>query len=648
MDKLSSLYHETMSISSRSSTTSDYNVNASETKLEETDTPKKDSFKTSTSAISEAASSSSLAASVSETADAESATAAATAANVEDRYAVFLDIDSLPSIFDNPSLVKVPSEKNVSILPVIQNSVFESEEVEGQSTSTEEVEKKSTSPSVAFAELDPLGNQPFVDKKDFFQDVKTPPKKVLKDLAGTSVFGSSDGEVFTNSHECLAAFSDLKPHHSEGFVSTVDGMTALPPKLPPKRNVSSPFSVSSELFQESGLSSGDGAWETKNPFNPFLNESYPELPPPTSPPPPPPPPRLPIKAPDLSPSLSSPPPRPPASCTNGVPTPPLPKRKVPLSSTNRTWFSFDQEAVVSFTTSSDSSANQSAPPLPSPARKLPPVSPLLKSSSASNSPATTRRLYNRSPFLDTNLSPVIKENSDDYDCLYLEEEVYKENRKYNQSKFSKMNIVTSSPRKALSRHSSIAQDDSAILGATFNPFQQSDTQFESHSFTPPLPPKPVSFSQPKPSPLKTVDSVPCASSSSNVSATESSNGAHSSSSLVFSSLDENKVGSSSEALFSNSTSGSQPDVFAQSSSSPETVQLQSSNSTNEEKVDISPDSIFRRKSDPFADDFFLSLHKNPSGDSPTGATKSSTRIDPFDNAKVSFLKIVINCLKVVP
>lgn len=636
MDKLSSLYHETMSISSRSSTTSDCNVNATENKLEDNDTPKKDSFKTSTSAISEAASSSSLAASVSETTDGDSTTAAAT--NVEDRYAVFLDIDSLPSIFDNPSLVRVPSEKNISILPVIQNSVFESGEVEGQSTSAEEVEKKSTSPSVAFAELDPLGNQPFIDKKDFFQDVKTPPKKVLKDLAGTNVFGSSDSEVFTNSHECLAAFSDLKPNHPEGFASAVERITAKPPKLPPKRNVSSPFSVSSELFQESGLSSSDGAWEIKNPFNPFLSESYPDLPPPTSPPPPPPPPRLPIKTPDLSPSMSPPPPRPPASCTNGVPTPPLPKRKVPLSSTNRTWFSFDQDTVVSFTSSSDSSANPSAPPLPSPARKLPPVSPLLKSSSASNSPATLRRLYNRSPYLDTNLSPVIKENSDDYDCLYLEEEVYKENRKYNQSKFSKMSIVTSLPRKVLSRHSSIAQDDNAILGATFNPFQQSDTQFESHSYTPPLPPKPVSFSQPKPSPIKTVDSVPCASSSSNVSATESSNGAHSSSSLVFSSLDENKAGSSSEALFCNSTSSSQPDVFAQSSS-PETVQLRSSSSTNEEKVDISPDSIFRRKSDPFADDFFLTLHKKPSGDSQTGATKSSTRIDPFDNAKVSFFKL---------
>ena len=38
-----------------------------------------------------------------------------------------------------------------------------------------------------FTELDPLGtgrSKPYIDKKDFFSDLKNPPKKVLKDLVG--------------------------------------------------------------------------------------------------------------------------------------------------------------------------------------------------------------------------------------------------------------------------------------------------------------------------------------------------------------------------------------------------------------------------------------------------------------------------------
>lgn len=53
--------------------------------------------------------------------------------------------------------------------------------------------EKSTSTTDVFTELDPLGTgkiKPYVDKKYFFQDLKNPPKRVLRDLSGS---GSSGG-----------------------------------------------------------------------------------------------------------------------------------------------------------------------------------------------------------------------------------------------------------------------------------------------------------------------------------------------------------------------------------------------------------------------------------------------------------------------
>ncbi|XP_076748814.1 DAB adaptor protein isoform X1 [Xylocopa sonorina] len=51
-------------------------------------------------------------------------------------------------------------------------------------------EVQATSPQIdVFTELDPLGTgliKPYVDKKDFFQHLKNPPKKVLKDLVSTN------------------------------------------------------------------------------------------------------------------------------------------------------------------------------------------------------------------------------------------------------------------------------------------------------------------------------------------------------------------------------------------------------------------------------------------------------------------------------
>lgn len=77
------------------------------------------------------------------------------------------------------------------------------------STTTTESQQKDPEPSLpeskssilsqfdVFTELDPLGtgrSKPYVDKKLFFQELKNPPKKVLKDLASTQ---PSDSSLFT-------------------------------------------------------------------------------------------------------------------------------------------------------------------------------------------------------------------------------------------------------------------------------------------------------------------------------------------------------------------------------------------------------------------------------------------------------------------
>lgn len=57
----------------------------------------------------------------------------------------------------------------------------------------------------AFSELDPLGTgkiRPYIDKKYFFQDLKNPPKKVLKDLSDRDGFSTS----FPNGTKCTSEF----------------------------------------------------------------------------------------------------------------------------------------------------------------------------------------------------------------------------------------------------------------------------------------------------------------------------------------------------------------------------------------------------------------------------------------------------------
>ncbi|XP_054711868.1 protein disabled-like [Uloborus diversus] len=636
LDKLSSLYQETLSVSSRSSSTSDYNICNPENKSDDIEMLRNEVFGvvSPVNPVQEpSATSSGLiedSNSYSEISDQSNATSSNTA---EDRYAVFLDIDSLPSIFDNPDIVK--SSHSLEKVELLCSS---KENISNTSNESSDIvtEVKSSTP-IVFAELDPLGSQPYVDKKDFFCDIKNPPKKVLKDLVGDSSEHFPSSVESDSSELCQASLkndslsnptaSDLhftfeKKQQFNPFSEASNlPAPATPPKLPPKKSACTlpTIPLSSQTNGEYEPATGDAAWGTKNPFNPFAIEDFPDIPPPNSPPPPPPP-RLPTK-PEYPISMSPPPPRPP-SRTNGVPTPPLPRRKMPIANCNRSWFSFDQDAASMSSIPSnpdiESHSNQFSPPIPSPARKIAPCkleSTALKSSSASNSPATIRRLHNQSPLFGN--SSLSRESRD----------------------ATKHNNVNKSPHKMLSRHSSILQEsDTATAYSLFVPsnsviIDECSEKTESSSHSPPLPPKPVSISRPRPSPSKKMLATAKNSSSShyssNISGTETANSTHSSSSLVFSSVDECKSGSSSEALFVNST-GSQSDVFSQSS------QEQSSRSPEEKPCELSPDSIFRRKSDPFADDFFLSLPKRSSCDSEPFVMKNSLKQNCSNGVEANF------------
>ncbi|GIY25178.1 protein disabled [Caerostris extrusa] len=127
-----------------------------------------------------------------------------------------------------------------------------------------------TSTPIVFAELDPLGNHPYVDKKDFFQDLKNPPKKVLKDLVTDSDLFQSN--TVTENGASKAVLSDdswtvpFNPFAGDGQVA---------PNLPPR--------TVAPLNDAEGDQRDSEPQEVKNPFNPFLVGDYPEVPPPSSP-----------------------------------------------------------------------------------------------------------------------------------------------------------------------------------------------------------------------------------------------------------------------------------------------------------------------------------------------------------------------------
>ncbi|KMQ98100.1 protein disabled [Lasius niger] len=92
---------------------------------------------------------------------------------------------------------------------------------EDSSTETTPRNTQTKSPQIdVFTELDPLGTgliKPYVDKKDFFQHLKNPPKKVLKDLVSTNSSDSfpTNFNTTTESLESTKTQNELSSRDSE-------------------------------------------------------------------------------------------------------------------------------------------------------------------------------------------------------------------------------------------------------------------------------------------------------------------------------------------------------------------------------------------------------------------------------------------------
>ncbi|XP_043528457.1 protein disabled isoform X1 [Frieseomelitta varia] len=87
-----------------------------------------------------------------------------------------------------------PLQGNIQWFEKEAENLFSDSDLTGSAKNTpvkkDSEETQAKSPQIdVFTELDPLGTgliKPYVDKKDFFQHLKNPPKKVLKDLVSTS------------------------------------------------------------------------------------------------------------------------------------------------------------------------------------------------------------------------------------------------------------------------------------------------------------------------------------------------------------------------------------------------------------------------------------------------------------------------------
>ncbi|XP_011150545.1 protein disabled isoform X2 [Harpegnathos saltator] len=102
-----------------------------------------------------------------------------------------------------------------------KNSTTPKKDQEDSSVEITPRNNQTKSPQIdVFTELDPLGTgliRPYVDKKDFFQNLKNPPKKVLKDLVSTS---SSDS--FPTNFNITTTSSSLDSTKAQSEVSTRD------------------------------------------------------------------------------------------------------------------------------------------------------------------------------------------------------------------------------------------------------------------------------------------------------------------------------------------------------------------------------------------------------------------------------------------
>ncbi|CAD1475215.1 unnamed protein product, partial [Heterotrigona itama] len=110
-----------------------------------------------------------------------------------------------------------PLQSNIQWFDKEAENLFSDSDLTGSAKNTpvkkETEESQAKSPQIdVFTELDPLGTgliKPYVDKKDFFQHLKNPPKKVLKDLVST---GSAD-TFPTNFNVLSEPLESVKPRN---------------------------------------------------------------------------------------------------------------------------------------------------------------------------------------------------------------------------------------------------------------------------------------------------------------------------------------------------------------------------------------------------------------------------------------------------
>lgn len=116
-----------------------------------------------------------------------------------DKYSVFSNIDTIPSIFENPqnsfsTTNQDEDQPNASSDPTVSSPTNSQIYQSPPPPKPPRLQQNDLS---IFADLDPLGkDRPFLDKKDFFHDIKNPPKKVLKDLVDKTL-GNDGNEPST-------------------------------------------------------------------------------------------------------------------------------------------------------------------------------------------------------------------------------------------------------------------------------------------------------------------------------------------------------------------------------------------------------------------------------------------------------------------
>ncbi|XP_066249768.1 protein disabled isoform X3 [Euwallacea similis] len=113
-------------------------------------------------------------------------------------------------------------------IPTFGNSLFEESVISAQPEPTRDEKHEAAKQEImsqfdVFTELDPLGtgrSKPYIDKKHFFQELKNPPKKPLKELVSSGVPPSQDlfNKTSTNIYSNTSGIFSADPFGEDPFV----------------------------------------------------------------------------------------------------------------------------------------------------------------------------------------------------------------------------------------------------------------------------------------------------------------------------------------------------------------------------------------------------------------------------------------------